>query len=275
MLLPVLPLEHRTYLYYLYLPWAGACWMLAAIGARLATRRSPMRWALAAALAAFVAIEAWSGVARERAVVGDQPLDKVVRESRLLRNAITGLRAARMPAGSRVALVNPAPRRHFSVAGGDTGFTEVATGRLSYVPLEGALRGGEAVRVFAPELRYLGLGSVPPPAWEDAQLFLFLNDGRLEHLGSGARALTELGNLAMRARAWPTADSLFVRALARGDTLADAVYGLIITKDMARRGEESAGWARMFVQRWPNEPRVPPIREALERSSRATATPQR
>jgi hypothetical protein len=268
MLLPVLPLAHRSYLYYLYLPWAGACWMLAACAARLAARRASVAWTMGGALAAFVAIEAWSVRARERAVIGTQPLDKVMRESGLLHNAITGLRAAGLPAGSRVAFVNPGPRRHFNVAAPDQGYTWHATGRLSYVPLEGALRGGEALRVFMPELEYLGLGGIPPPAWDEAQLFLFRNDGRLEHLGSGARALTELGTIALDAREVPAAESLFARALARGDTLADAVYGLAVTSDLAGRSEESKRWARTFLERWPAERRAPALREALERSSR-------
>src|SRR2546425_4468748 len=40
MLLPVVALRFHTYLYYLYLPWPGACWMLAGAGQRLARWRA-------------------------------------------------------------------------------------------------------------------------------------------------------------------------------------------------------------------------------------------
>jgi len=43
---PVLPLAHHTYLYYLYLPWAGLCWAFAGAAERLARRWPVLRTSL-------------------------------------------------------------------------------------------------------------------------------------------------------------------------------------------------------------------------------------
>jgi len=260
-LAPVVALRHHTYLYYLYLPWPGLCWMLAAIGQRLARRSPPaLAWAMAAALVAFVGVEYRNVRAREHAMVGPFAQDKTIREAMLLENAIQDLRAAGVRPGDRIAFVNPAPRRHFAVA--DTSAAKAAPVH-SYVPLEGALRGGEAIRVFFPGVEYLGFESRLPREWEDAQVFLFHDDGTLRAVGRGSQALAELGRFALRTRQWKEADEMFLRSRALGDTLADATYGLIITSDFLGRPQDSKRHAADFLRRWPNDPRARDVASAM------------
>ncbi|MBI5711607.1 MAG: hypothetical protein HZC42_15080 [Candidatus Eisenbacteria bacterium] len=258
LLAPVLPLRHHTYLYYVYPAWAGACWLIAGAGQRL-VRRLP-----AAAPVAFAAVVALAGLgftgvrARERAMTGAFPADRTVRESRMLRNVVAGLRAARLSPGTSVAFVNPAPRRHSSLAAAGAAPT------ASYLPLEQALRGGEAVRLFFPGLRYAGFADTLPRAWEDAESFLYQDDGTLRSLGRGAAALAGLGYFTLRTRQWARADAMFRRSLALGDTLADAAFGLSITSSFLGRPADERAYAAEFLKRWPDDPRAGVVRSALE-----------
>ena len=258
LLAPVLPLRHHTYLYYVYPAWAGACWLIAGAGERL-VRRLPA--AAPVALAAVLALAGlgFAGVrARERAMTGDFPADRTVRESRMLRNAVAGLRAARLSPGTRVAFVNPAPRRHSSLAAAGAAPT------ASYLPLEQALRGGETLRLFFPGLRYAGFADTLPRAWEDAETFLYQDDGTLRALGRGAPALAELGYFTLRTGQWARADAMFRRSLALGDTLADAVFGLGITSSFLGRPADERAYAAEFLRRWPDDPRARVVRAALD-----------
>lgn len=256
-LLPVLPLRVHTYLYYLYLPWAGACWLIAGALARPA-RRGGAAAAVAAALAllAFVGIE-WRNVrAREHAMIGDFAADRTMRESGMLRNAVAAMDSARLAPSTAFALVSPAEQRHFALVEG-------ASATRAYIPFEGAMRGGETLRLFFPDLHYLGIGAAIPPEWEDAEAFLYHADGTLRPLGRRGRAQAEIGYFALRLRQFEKADSLFVRALALGDTVPDAVFGLVITRDALKHPEASQAWAAEFLRRWPEEPRATAVRSAL------------
>ena len=269
-LAPVAALQHHTYLYYLYLPWPGMCWLVAGAGQRMMRKPSPvLAWAAVLLLATFVGVEVRNVWARERLLVGPFPRDKTVRESMLLENAIRDLRAARLAPGDRVAFINPAPRRHYAV-----GDTTVAVRRVrSYVPLEGALRQGEALRVFLPGIEYLGFGKGLPPEWENVAVFLYQDHGALRLLGRGSRALTELGTFTLRTRNWGKADSMFLRARALGDTTADATFGLIITSDLLGRAGDSERYAREFLGRWPGDSRAPAVASTLtEEETKAAST---
>src|SRR5262249_38368289 len=57
MLAPVLPLAHHTYLYYLYLPWAGLCWALAGASERLARRWTVLRASLVVLLVLLITLD--------------------------------------------------------------------------------------------------------------------------------------------------------------------------------------------------------------------------
>ena len=257
LLAPVVPLAHHTYLYYLYLPWAGACWLLAGAGERLARRWPVLAPLLLAAALAFAGIQAWSVRAREAAWTGTFLADRTVRESAMLRNVIAALDSAGLPPGARVAFVNPAPPRHSSLAGAQAG------PRVGYLPLEAALRGGAVLRLRFPGLGYLGFSDTLPRAWEDAEVFLFQDDGRARHLGHGARALAELGYFTLRTRQFVRADAMFARSLALGDTLPDAVFGLATTADLLGRRNEARQRALEFLHRWPRDPRAPAVARAL------------
>src|SRR5262249_59394905 len=84
----------------------------------------------------------------------------------------------------------------------------------SYVPLEGALRHGEAIRLFFPGVGYLGFQRGLPPEWERAKTFLYQDDGSIRLLGSGTRALAELGYFTVRTHQWAAADSMLEPSLA-------------------------------------------------------------
>jgi hypothetical protein len=257
LLAPLLLLANHTYLYYLYLPWAGACWVAAAIGERLAARHRALGWVLALALVAMVARDFSAVLERETARIGDMPADRVMRESRLLSHVAATLDTLHVPAGSRIAYVNPSPYRRFALV--DTTGYEVH----GYVPLQAALAGGDAIRVLRPGLRYAGFGTDLPREWEDAEALLYRGDGSARWIGHGSVALAELGYFKLRLRQFAGADSLFVRSLARGDTLPDALFGRVtvaaVTGDRATA--ESAG--REFLRRWPNEPRAGAVRQTL------------
>src|SRR5262249_51494100 len=162
------------------LPWPGLCWLIASAGHRIARRMGTLSAiVLLIGLAVYAGIEVRNVRIRERATIGPFPADKTVREASLLQHAITDLAAAGLRPGDRIAFVNPAPQRHYAMA--DT----AASGRPvhTYVPLEGALRGGDAVRLFVPGVVDLGFENHLPGVWEDAQVFLYHDDGTLRALG--------------------------------------------------------------------------------------------
>ena len=263
LLAPVLPLRSHTYLYYLYVPWAGACWLLAGAGARLA-RRFPAALPVAlAAVVAFAGVEGWSVRARERARAGPFAADRTIRESTLLGNAIRSLTAARLAPGARVAFVNPTPKEHVSVTGAP------AVSVTSYNPLERAMSDGRTLRLFLPGVRYLGFADTLPREWEDAEVFLYEPDGRSRHVGHGSRALAAVGTSALETGQWQWAEAMFRRTLARGDTLPDAVFGLANTRSLLGSGREAAAYARDFLRRWPRDPRARRVEEGFRRAAGA------
>ena len=264
-LMPVLPLTHHTYLYYLYLPWAGAAWALVAAARALGGRTPrPLMAATAAALmAGFIGVEARGVRLRESAVVAGLPADKTVRESMLLRNAISDLRKAQLAPGTRVGFVNPFPREHHAIAGeGAMDLATAATTR-SYIPLEGAMRGGRSLQLFVPGLAYAGFAVLPPRGWEDVELFLFDNDGSLEPLGRGASAHTRLGQLMIDLQRPIEAEVLLRRAVLLGDESAETEYLLMIAIGSQGRMTEGYHAAREFLARWPQSPHAGIIRSQI------------
>ena len=264
MLAPVLPLEHHTYLYYLYLPWAGMCWACASAGERLANRWPALRAPLLVLLGLVVALDFWSVRAREREKLGPFAADKVVRESRLLERGLSQLRGLQLPPGTRVAFVNPGDRGrvHF---GRST--TDSIARSQNILPLESALRDGEALRVFMPHLQYAGFAFSLPREWEDARVLLFNDHADLMDLGTGSHALARLGAFCLEVGDHEAADSLFRRSRMRGDTLADATFGLVLTADALGHPAESDRYAREFLRRWPNDPRAAYLDSVLRVSS--------
>jgi hypothetical protein len=226
-LLPVLPLAHHTYLYYLYLPWAGGCWLVVA-GVEHMTARwpRPLAAAVAVTLLAGFAAGGWASVRdREAAMFGPIPADRTVREGLLMRNAMAGLRAAHLARGASVGFLNPWPTEHGQASRGGTPGSASA---FSYIPLEGAMRGGEFLRLFIPGTTHMGFAEVPPPAWDRTDLFVFDNDGTLTHLGQGAPALTAYAGMLREAGRGAEAEALLERAhelAAKAPPASDRVPG--------------------------------------------------
>jgi hypothetical protein len=269
-LAPVLPLANHTYLYYLYLPWAGACWLLAGVGQR-AARRWPgplTRVLLALAVTAAAAAEFRNVRAREQASAHGLPLDRTMRESRLLGNGVAGLRAAGLAAGDSIAFVNPFSSAHVDIASRETAPRAGPQRSASYIPFEAALRGGESLRLFLPGLRLLGFADSLPPGWSGAKAFFYDNDGTLTPLGSGLEAERRLGALCIQFGRWDLAERAFRRAQARGDTSADAAHGLLLALAGLGRDAEARWLAVTFVRRWPDDPRSAAIEAALRHSTR-------
>ena len=267
-LAPVLPLASHTYLYYLYAPWAGACWLVVGAGARIARRwPTPLaRAALALAVVAVAAAEFRNVREREHAGAHGVPADRTVRESVLLGNGIAGLRAAGLAAGDSIVFVNPFPAVHLNVASRDTTLRGQPTGSATYTPFESAMRGGESVRLFLPGLRVLGFADSLPPQWGGARAFFYDNDGALTPLGSGSEAERRLGTLCAELGRWDLSERAFRRALALGDTSADAGHGLMLALAGQGRDAEARRLAEAFLRRWPHDPRSPMIEAALRQT---------
>jgi hypothetical protein len=273
-LLPVLPLAHHTYLYYLYIPWAGGAIAAAALGRALCAR-CPRRLALAiglVALGGYALVEARNVAVRETATRDALPVDRTMRDAVLLSHALPVLRAAALPPGTRVAFVNPVPRARFDVMTGSPTRPEDRSRRESYWPLEAALRGGETLRLFLPGIEYLGFANTIPPDWEDAECFRFEQRGWLEPWGRGQRALMRQAAVQLAAREWSAAESTFRRVRALGDTLPGAVQGQIIALAGGGRSSDARSVASEFVRRWPDRPLAPGVR-SLVPSAQVTGSP--
>lgn len=183
-LLPVLPLAHHTYLYYLYIPWVGGSIAVVAAVAGVLTRLGTRRAVLAGGLlvATFLAVEGRNVATRRSALRDHLPVDRTIREATLLRRALAGIEDARLSPGTKIGFVNPSLR---SAAPSDT------TGsfqRVTYIPLEAALRGGETIRLFFPGLVYVGFATTIPAGWSDVECFRYEQRGWLERWGSGEAA---------------------------------------------------------------------------------------
>ena len=217
-LLPVLPLAHHTYLYYLYVPWAGGALALAALADQILTRW-PRKIAVPAGLLGlglYVAAEAHNIHVRQTAKREALPIDRTMRDAVLLSHALPALREAALPAGSRIAFVNPVPGAGFDLTTGTRTRPGDRGSRTSYFPLEGAMRGGETLRLFTPHLAYLGFTTTIPPTWEDAECFYYEQRGWLKRWGRGQSALMRQAEVQLAARQWSAAESTLsrVRALA-------------------------------------------------------------
>ncbi len=268
-LIPVLPLAHHTYLYYLYIPWAGGALALAAAVDEL-LGRLPQRAAAGiggAALAAFLLVEGDNVAVRERLRLRALPLDRTLREATLLAHALPALREAGLPRGTPVGFVNPIPGPPVDLARSGPARAADRDSLAGYLPLEAVLRGGEALRLFAPGLDYRGFAATIPPGWENVECFLYEQRGWLRPWGRGQRAL--LNQAAMQAAygRWAAAESSYARARAAGDTLPQALCGQVVALYRLRRSREADALADSFALRWPGDRRVPELRRARDETT--------
>jgi hypothetical protein len=213
---------------------------------------------------AIVPVEARNVWAREHARMrGGYARDKTIRESELLRGAVRYLGAARFAPGTRVGFILAGSEEHVDLMSADSPTRAAPRRTTSYLPLEAALRGGEALRVFLPGLEMLGFARTVPREWEDAQLFRHVNAGSLQPLGTGSLALARVGEVHVADGRWDEAWRLFARTRERGDTLAPATLGLIISESFRGNRAESERYAREFLARWPDDPNAAAVDSAL------------
>lgn len=253
-LLPVLPLANHTYLYYLYIPWAGGAIAAAALGEAL-LRRLPRAWTpglAVLALATYVAVEARSIIARERATRDHLHVDRTLRDAALLRHALPRLRSAGLPSGTAVAFVNPVPRARFDLMTGAPTKPELMASRRPYYPLEAALRRGETLRLFVPGLVYRGFADTIPSGWEDAQIFYFEQRGWLQPWGRGQQALLRQAELQAKVHRWESARITYARVRAICDTIPEAVYGQYTALRALGRDGEARALEPVLRSRWPS-----------------------
>ena len=194
-LLPVLPLAHHSYLYYLYIPWIGGSIAVVSVVSTALSRLAPKQAGIVGALlvASFAAVEGRNVLERRSASRDHLPVDRTIRDSELLRHALLGLRAADLAPGTKIGFVNPLPRAAMKVETPDP--SEGSLHRESYIPLEAALRGGEAIQLFLPTLEYMGFATTVPVAWTDVECFYYEQRGWLEPWGKGETALIRQAEL--------------------------------------------------------------------------------
>jgi hypothetical protein len=255
-LLPVLPLTHHSYLYYAYIPSMGGAIAVAAAGRGLLGRR-PRQQALAigwTALAVYALIAARSIETRATATRDALPADRTLRDAMLLRHALPALHAAALPPGSAIAFVNPAPGPRFDLTTGAATRAADLARRTSYMPLEAALRGGETLRLFEPQLTYLGFATTIPAAWENAECFYYEQRGWLRAWGRGQRALLQQAAVQMSAGRYASAESTFLRVRSLGDTIPAALAGQVAALMALGRRNEARIVADEARRRWPDPP---------------------
>jgi len=253
-LAPVAPLARHTYLYYLVVPFAGAALAAGALLARGAARLPAPAgpWALALLLGAGVANDARQLKARVSLQVGGVRVDRVARESGMVRNALADLAAAHVAAGDTIALVNPFPILAYDPTTG----RGHAAGPNSYLPVVAALRHGAALRLFLPGVTVLGMGDDIPPAWARARVFRYDNDGRLYDQGRGVVALDSLATDYLLGERFAEARATLARVIAQGSDGPELRWRLVCA--LSGLGQDSAAVteARRLVARWPDSPRA-------------------
>lgn len=269
LLAPVVPLASHTYLYYLLAPLAGVALAAGVLLVGFATRltRANVAAALGVVLVAYVGNEAWQVHVRQTYATGGIIVDRVARESALLRHTLAGLRAANVAAGDSIVLVNPDPQRsvdaaHDVVRPAGSGFGEHA-----YIPLVSAWHGGSALALFLPGVTVLGMGDGVPPAWERARVFRFENDGRLHDLGRGPAALDSLASDYLAGGRWLDARTALERLIELGQDGPEVRWRL--GDALAHLGDDAGAVeeARILIERWPDSPRARLLRENAARAN--------
>ena len=257
-LIPVLPLAHHTYLYYLYIPWAGGAIAVAAAGAAIfgRFRRVDTRTAASLAVAVFVVAEGLGVAARERATLDSLPADRTLREATLLGHALPALGEAALAPGTAVGFVNPVPRVAFTLPRVAASLDAAQPERMEYVPLEVALRGGMAIELFAPGVVDSGFAVTIPPGWERVECFLYEQRGWLRRWGHGQEALMRQAELQAASGRWAAAESSFARVRSLADTVPAALCGQAVAFSRLGLASEAEAAARLFAQRWPGDARI-------------------
>jgi hypothetical protein len=192
-ILPVLPLPGRTYLFYLYVPLAGAALVVAALwdmalawrARRARGTRGQGRAAWVAAVAAVALYALWNDVllsVREdlRMAATDWPLDPVLRKSEIARRAIADVHGALADRHARVAILIPASiSRDVNLGSG----RYVEDAPVTRYVLESTLDDGRSLRAMVPEADSVEFVHDYAPGRDGWQLFLSRSDSHLVPLG--------------------------------------------------------------------------------------------
>lgn len=190
-LLPVLPLAHHTYHYYLYAPLLGAAVCVSVALARLGglrrrtgARRKPgpgtaagAAWAAAGATVALLTLSSALLVRKIETYPFLRPelrTDPTVDRARIAGNVAAALRGVPLPEGATLRFWSPSSIAEEREAGRDTA-------RESYweTNVRNALLDGLAVRVLRPEVRKVEFVRSFAPAPADVRYAVYSFDGRL------------------------------------------------------------------------------------------------
>ena len=265
MLAPVVPLANHTYLYYLVAPFAGVALaagvLLVGSVTWLAPRAAPA--ILALALAADVANETMQVRTRGTLLGAGVLVDRVARESELLRNAVGDLGAAGVTRGDTIVLVNPYPMQSVDPTTNQARPAGSGFGAHAYIPFVVAIHDGRAVPLLRPGVTVLGIGDGLPPEWARARTFRFANDGHLTDLGRGTVALDSLSVDYLRGERWADARATCERLLALGVDNPEIRWRLGVA--LAGLGDIAGvtDQARAIVQRWPESGRAAQLIELV------------
>jgi hypothetical protein len=199
-LIPVLPLIHHSYLYYLYIPLAGV--MMAVAGAAgwleqsAFARRAPSIVRMAAvALVLAHAVHADRSLAeRYAARMGGTgiPLDTDLRKSEVARQASIAVGKTLAGRNGRVAFLLPAGLEEvFSATTGERRQTASDSG--SYTLLGGALDDGRGLRALHSNLDSVVFLRGWKAGYGEFEMFSQSRDGAVHALGRGADAYAAAG----------------------------------------------------------------------------------
>jgi hypothetical protein len=275
LLAPVVPLASHSYLYYLLAPLAGFAIAAGVLLVDLATRvpRANAAAVIGVVLVAYAGNEAYQVRVRQTLVREGIVVDRVARESALLRLSLAGLRAAHVAAGDTIVFVNPDPARSVDATHGVVRPAGSGFGENAYIPFVSAWRGGSALPLFLPGVTVLGMGDGVPPAWERARVFRFDNDGRLHDLGRGDMALDSLASDYLMGARWLDARTALERLLQLGRDGPEVRWRL--GSALAHLGDDAGAFAqaRLLLSRWPDSPRARQLRENSARVGSPGAPP--
>lgn len=225
-LVPVLPLLHHTYAYYLYVPIAGlAIWFAGALewatsgaigrarstGGQERARIGPAPRAARPTLAIAVVLSLlavglawWSDrlIAERRALRmpgTSVPLASDLRMSEMARHAVVGV-ARRLEGGhGRVAFLMPTSLQQVYITTTGETLSVTSRGTHRYGMLEGALDGGRGLRALAPNVDSVAFLPGWAPGYGGFELFTQGPDGAVFSLGRGpdgfARAASVMLNM--------------------------------------------------------------------------------
>lgn len=193
-LAPVLPLLHHTYLYYLYVPFAGVAMALAgAAGAVEAWSAAARVGWLPIVRGVAIALVIAHGLHADRLLATRYaahmpgtgiPLDSDLRKSEIARHVAEAVTKELTGRHERVAFMLPSAfQKVYSTA---TGQLEAGKTGGSYSMLAGAIDDGRGLRALVPGVDSVAFIDEWQPGYGDFEMFSQSSDGTVFHVGRGA-----------------------------------------------------------------------------------------